>query len=110
MADIMLDLERLRETKTGLATTVAEFKDAAKTNDDLEAAIGRPDERRELQDKAADFESAWNDKRGKLKENLENILEQLTGIIDGWDEWDRDTACDLEGATATGTTNAEVAL
>ncbi|MDY0908378.1 hypothetical protein [Microbacterium sp. CFBP9034] len=110
MADIMLNLERLRETKEGLTATVAEFENAAKTNDGLEGSIGRPDDRRELRDKASDFESAWNDKRGKLQENLANILEQLTGIIDGWDEWDRDTAGSLDGAEATGSTNVQVAL
>ena len=108
--DIMLDLERLRETKDGLTAAVAEFDSASKTNDDLEASIGNPDDRRELRSKVADFESAWNDKRGKLKDNLANILEQLTSIIDGWDEWDRQTACDLEGAEATGSVRAEVAL
>lgn len=110
MADIMLDLERLREARDGLTATVAEFKNASNTNDGLEASIGRPDDRRELRDKASEFESAWDGKRDKLRENLENILEQLTGIVDGWDEWDRDTACSLEGAEATGTVNAQVAL
>ncbi|WP_127473387.1 flagellar protein FlgN [Microbacterium sulfonylureivorans] len=110
MVDIMLDLARLRETKDGLAATVAEFESAAKTNDGLEQSIGKPDDRSELRDKASDFESAWNDKRDKLKENLENILEQLSGIVDGWEEWDRDTACSLDGAEATGTVNAQVAL
>jgi len=104
MADIMLDLARLRETKAGLTATVAEFQDAAAINNGLESSVGRPDDRTALREKASDFESAWNGKRGKLEENLANILEQLTSIIDGWDEWDRQTACDLEGAQATGTT------
>lgn len=110
MADIMLDLDRLRETQAGLTASVNEFKNAARNNDGLEGAIGRPDDRTELRDKASDFESSWNDKRGKLEENLSNILDQLTSIIDGWDEWDRQTTCDLDGATSTGTVNAEVAL
>jgi len=110
MADIMLDLDRLRETQAGLKASIGEFKNAARNNDGVEASIGRPDDRRELRDKASDFESAWNDKRGKLEENLSNILDQLTSIIDGWDEWDRQTTCDLDGATSTGTVNAEVRL
>ena len=104
MPDIMLDLERLRETKAGLEATIGEFKEAASINDGLEQSIGKPDDRSALRDKASDFESAWNGKRGKLEENLTNILEQLTSIVDGWDEWDRQTACDLEGAQASGTT------
>lgn len=110
MVDIMLDLERLRQTRDGLTATVSEFDSAAKTSDGLEDAIGRPDDRGELREKASDFESAWNDKRGRLGENLESILERLTGIVDGWDEWDRDTASSLDGAEASGTVRAEVAL
>jgi Sec-independent protein translocase protein TatA len=105
MADIMLDLERLREAQAGVAAAVAEFKDASDINNDLEEAIGRPDDRSALRDKASDFESAWNGKRDTLTENLENINKQLKSIIDGWDEWDTTTASDLEGATEQTTTN-----
>ena len=110
MADIMLDLARLRETQAGISASIDEFKNAARNNDGLESSVGKPDDRSELRDKVSDFEGSWNDKRGKLEENLANILEQLTSIIDGWDEWDRQTASDLDGATSTGTVNAEVAL
>jgi hypothetical protein len=105
MVDVMLDLERLKTTKQGLTSAIAEFEDAGKINDDLERAIGRPDDRGGLRDKASDFESAWNGKRGTLTENLQNILDQLTNIVDGWETWDADTAADLEGASTTSTTN-----
>lgn len=108
MADIMLDLARLQETQTGLSAAITEFENAAKTNDGLEESIGRPDDRTALRDKASDFEGSWNDKRGKLQENLTNILEQLTSIVDGWTEWDCQTASDLEGAQPTSTTNMQV--
>jgi len=110
MADIMLDLERLRATREGLSAAVSEFENAAATNDGLEESIGRPDDRSDLKDKASDFESSWDNKRGKLKDNLASILDQLTSIIDGWDEWDRQTASDLEGAEATSTTNVRGAI
>ncbi|MDQ7878595.1 hypothetical protein Q9R08_11460 [Microbacterium sp. QXD-8] len=99
--DIMLDLEQLRAAQSGLASSISEFEAASDTNDDLEDAVGRPDGRGDLLNQVIDFEVAWRDKRGKLKENLENIKKQLTSIIDGWDEWDTTTARDLEGSTTT---------
>ncbi|WP_295576717.1 hypothetical protein [uncultured Microbacterium sp.] len=99
--DIMLDLEQLKDAKAGLESSISEFEAAADTNDDLESAIARPDGRSDLLNQVIDFEVAWRDKRGKLKENLTNIKDQLTSIIDGWEEWDTTTASDLEGSTTT---------
>lgn len=99
--DIMLDRQQLREAKAGLVAAIDEFDAAADTNDDLESAIGRPDDRGALLNQVIDFEVAWRDKRGKLQENLTNIKDQLTSILDGWDEWDVGTAHELEGSTST---------
>ena len=99
--DIMLDLEQLKAAQSGLVSSISEFEAASDTNDDLEGAVGRPDGRGDLLNQVIDFEVAWRDKRGKLKENLENIKKQLTSIIDGWEEWDTTTARDLEGSTTT---------
>lgn len=99
--DIMLDLERLRAAKEGLSASIDEFETAAQTNDALEDAVGRPDDRTRLRDVAHDFESAWNDKREALKDNLKNIEERLTSIIDNWTDWDAQTAADLDGAGTT---------
>ncbi|WP_168916493.1 flagellar protein FlgN [Microcella flavibacter] len=101
MSDILLDLERLREARTGLRASIEAFSEAASFADGIERAIGRPDDRGALRDKAHDFEGAWNDKRDALAENLQNIEEQLTSIIDGWTEWDSQTAADLEGAVSS---------
>ena len=105
MADIMLDLERLQTAREGLAAAIAEFEEASKINTGLEKDIGRPDDRTALRDKASDFESKWDGKRGKLSENLSNIHEQLSSIVDGWQEWDAETAADIEAARDTSTTN-----
>lgn len=94
--DIMLDLERMRELHRGLTVSIGEFENAGDTNDQLESAIGNPDGRDALRDKAHDFEGKWNDKRGKLLENLQGIDESLRGIIDTWTTWDTDTAAYFE--------------
>lgn len=109
MPDIMLDFERLTTARAGLAASIAEFEDASSINNGLEDDIDKPDDRGELKDKAGDFESAWNGKRDKLKENLQTILDQLDSILDGWEEWDTGTANDLEaGGSQTTTQNGAV--
>ena len=99
--DIMLDLDRLRLTKTGLTSSVDAFESAAQTNDALESAVGKPDGRSELRQKVSDFEDDWKSNRGKLQKNLDEILKQLTGIIDGWEQWDSETANGFENPTST---------
>lgn len=105
--DIMLDLERLRATQEGLDLSITEFTNAGAINNGLESDIAKPDGRGTLRGKAGDFESAWNDKRDKLAENLTNIQEQLTAIIDGWADWDTETASCLtpEASTQSVTSN-----
>jgi hypothetical protein len=105
----MLDRARLREAKAGLDASVTELSEASDINDGLEDSIDRPDDRNGLRDKASDFESKWNDKRGKLTENLKNIQDQLKQILDGWDEWERQTTASLsETAEPNATTNVNV--
>lgn len=94
--DIMLDLVRMRQLHDGLMIVINEFEAAGRTNDSLEDAIDLPDDRSSLRDKAHDFEAAWNDKRGKLEENLDGIQESLRGIVDAWSDWDAETAADIE--------------
>ena len=100
--DIMLDIERLRETRKTLNRVTQEFEQAAEINNGLESAIGRPDGRNELMRRASDFESKWNRKRGTLSDNLKNIEEQIASIVDGWTEWDSCTAQELEGSVQPG--------
>ncbi|MBD8011511.1 hypothetical protein AB0O65_01175 [Microbacterium sp. NPDC077391] len=107
--DIMLDRARLREALTGLNAAITAFDEAAAINNDLEEAVDRPDDRSSLRDKVGDFESAWNRKRDKLNENLGSIRDQLTSIVDNWDQWDTETAAELESAGSEQTTSARIA-
>lgn len=97
----MLDLERLRTANEGLVNSISEFENAAKRNDELEKSIGRPDDRSALRDKASDFESAWNDKREALLENLTGIQEHLQAIVDNWHTVDTDAAAAMTADTTT---------
>lgn len=101
MTDIMLDLERLQAARAGLRASIEAFDAASSFTNGIEKSIGRPDDRGALKDRVHDFEGKWNDKRDALAENLQNIEEQLGSIIDGWAEWDAQTAADLQGAVQT---------
>jgi hypothetical protein len=93
--DIMLDLGRLRATGEGLRASIREFENATNTADGLEQAVGRPDDRTRLRDRAHDFEGDWNDRRAILTENLAKVQEQLEAIVDGWSDWDVETASQM---------------
>jgi hypothetical protein len=100
--DIMLDLGRLRATGEGLRASIREFENATNTADGLEQAVGRPDDRTRLRDRAHAFEGDWNDRRAILIENLAKVQEQLEAIVDGWTDWDVDTASELTCGPAAG--------
>ena len=102
--DIMLDLERLKSAQTGLSASISAFADAGSTNNALENAIGRPDDRSSLRDKASDFEAAWHKKRDKLLERLRDIEGHIGAIITEWNALDVDSAKSLEGTNAPSTT------
>ena len=101
MPDIMLDLERLRAADEGLRASIAEFEHASQTTDGLERAIGRPDDRTRLRDRAHDFEGEWNDRRAILTENLAKVKEHLEAIIAGWSDWDVEACAGLTGQPTT---------
>lgn len=103
MPDIMLDLQRLRAANDGLRASITEFENAAKTTDGLERAIGTPDDRTRLRDRAHDFEGDWNDRRATLTENLAKIQGQLQAIVDGWTDWDIETSTQLAAEPANAT-------
>lgn len=95
----MIDFARLRDAQTGLAAAITAFEDAAKTNDNLEEAIGNPHSKDKLRRRVGWFESKWDGNREDLTEKLTGIQERLTGIIDGWEKWEQDAAAALEEAS-----------
>ncbi len=92
MTDVMLDLAKLTETRDGLAASIQAFRTASDFASGLKDAVDRPDDRSVLRDKVDAFESDWNDRRDDLLEAIEGIHEHIVGIIDGWTQWDVDTA------------------
>ncbi len=96
MADILIKISELETVKRSLDSIVEEFENATDSSEDLEADIGDPFDRSDLRDKACDFEERWDDKRGDLKESLKKVSEHIKGVIDGFENWDSETALQFQ--------------
>ncbi|MEU4452141.1 flagellar protein FlgN [Nocardioides sp. NPDC023903] len=96
MADVKIKIETLSRIATQLDSIVSEFENATSQSEALEADIGNPYGRGDLRDKAQDFEERWDDKRDDLKESLKELQEHVKGVVDGFENWDSETALQFQ--------------
>lgn len=96
MADVSIKIAELDTVATSLSKIVEEFEQASSRADKLEDAIGDPFGRNELREAAEDFEDRWNNKRDELKDALQDIQEHVKGVVDGFQNWDSETALAFE--------------
>jgi len=92
---VQIPYEVLNELNGSLKQIMVEFADAAERADDLEAAIGSPLGRTGLRTQAGVFESAWNDKRETLRQDMEEVQKHVEEIGKGWVNWDTEAASQL---------------
>lgn len=96
MADVKIKIETLSRIATQLDSIVNEFENATSQSEALEADIGNPYGRGDLRDKAQDFEERWDDKRDELKDSLKELHEHVKGVVDGFENWDSETALQFQ--------------
>ncbi|MER7558474.1 flagellar protein FlgN [Nocardioides sp. NPDC051685] len=96
MADVKIKIETLSRIATQLDSIVSEFENATSQSEELEADIGNPYGRGDLRDKAQDFEERWDDKRDELKDSLKELHEHVKGVVDGFENWDSETALQFQ--------------
>lgn len=96
MADVKIKVDTLSRIATQLDSIVNEFENATSQSEALEADIGNPYGRGDLRDKAQDFEERWDDKRDDLKESLKELHEHVKGVVDGFENWDSETALQFQ--------------
>lgn len=96
MADVSIKIAELDTVATSLSKIVEEFEQASSRADKLEDAIGDPFGRNDLREAAEDFEDRWNNKRDELKDALQDIQEHVKGVVDGFQNWDSETALAFE--------------
>jgi hypothetical protein len=97
MADVVwVKYSTLERTSGQLERILSELEDAASLSGDLLGAIGRPYGRGELHDRVDSFESGWDNRRGDLVRDITKIREHVVGVLDGFREWDEETASQMD--------------
>lgn len=96
MADVSIKIAELDTVAKSLSSIVEEFEQASSRADKLEDAIGDPFDRDDLREAAEDFEDRWNNKRDELKDALKGVQEHVKGVVDGFQNWDSETALAFE--------------
>lgn len=108
MADdaVWINYATLQRTSGQLGRIIAELEDARGLSDQLRDAIGSPYGHGALRDRAGDFESRWDNRRGDLIRDITKIHEHVAGVLEGFADWDAETASQMDvdasgGSTAT---------
>lgn len=86
----------LERTGRQLGNIIGELGDAGGLADELRSAIGSPYGKGALADRVGDFESRWDDRRNDLIRDIEKIREHVVGVLDGFRDWDAETAAGMD--------------
>lgn len=97
MADVYITLDKLEQVVTSLEEIISDFDNATSLSEELEAAIGDPFGEHKLRDEAQEFEERWDDKRKQLSDGLKGIRDHVTGVLEGIEQWDAETAKAFNG-------------
>lgn len=98
MNDVLVKFADLTTLNDALKKIVEEFDSAEKRADVLESAIGDPYGRNDLREAVEDFEDRWDDKRDELRDGIKKVQEHVQGVIEGFTDWDVETAASMEPA------------
>jgi len=92
---VRLSYDEIGALYTNLLATQTEFENASARASDLADDIGRPYDRGELRDEANTFESQWDDRRGKLNEGLESVINRAKTVLEGFGDFDLESAAQM---------------
>ena len=96
---VLIKYSELKAVGDNLKKIVQELKDASKRADVLEEAIGDPYGKNKLREAAEEFEDGWDDRRNKLLEDIEKVEQHVAGVLEGFEQWDKDTSNEMESAS-----------
>ncbi|WP_405373046.1 MULTISPECIES: hypothetical protein [unclassified Microbacterium] len=99
--DIDIPMSDLESLDRALRNIITEFENAGGRADQLQAWIGRPHGESALRDEIDRFESAWNDKRDTLKEDVAAVQEQVAAVAQAWADFDSEAAASMDNTTRT---------
>lgn len=96
MNDVLIKYHELDTLVERLTAIIDEFEGAGDRSDLIRDAVGRPFGRSELTEKAAESESRWDYKRGKITETLKTIRDAGKGLHEAFQEFDEEAAAKFE--------------
>ncbi|MBH0008877.1 MULTISPECIES: hypothetical protein [unclassified Salinibacterium] len=96
---VLIKYTELKAVGDHLKNIIEELKEASKRSNGLEAAIGNPFGRTKLREAAQEFEDGWDDRRKALLEDIEKVEQHVVGVLEGFEEWDKDTSKEMESAS-----------
>ena len=94
---VLVKYTELDELNAKLKDIVAELEGAADRADTLEDAIGDPYGKNTLREAVEDFEDRWNNKRKNLAADIKKVQEHVQGVLEGFEQWDAETAAGSDG-------------
>lgn len=96
MADLVLDMNQLKQLADDLKAITKELEDADSNASSAAEATGHD----ELRDRVNDFADKWRVKRGDMLKDVSNLSGMISTIVENFGQVDKDLAKALEGAAA----------
>ncbi len=93
---VKVDYDELGSLRSELDAIIAEFDHAGARRRELQGAVGRPYGFSDLYTVAGDFESRWDDRRNRLKDNCQTVSDHVRDVIAGFQQGDADMASQIE--------------
>lgn len=97
--EVLIKYSQLDRVNERLKKIIEELEDASGRSNDLEGWIGNPYGKGKLRDRASEFESGWDDRRNKLLEDIQKVQQHVDGVLEGFAEWDSETANGMDSAS-----------
>lgn len=96
---VLIKYDELKSVDDALKAIISELKEASSRSNALEDAIGKPYGKSALKNAASEFESGWDDRRNALRDDIEKVQQHVAGVLEGFEQWDSDTANEMESAS-----------
>ncbi|GAA2171286.1 hypothetical protein GCM10009846_04590 [Agrococcus versicolor] len=94
--DVLIHFSDLDALNEKLKEITSELENAGSRADQLEDAIGDPYGKNDLREAVEDFEDRWNNRREDLAKDITALQEHVQGVLDGFSDWDTETAASME--------------
>jgi hypothetical protein len=87
---IIIDLEELKDIKSGLSFVHEEMSNISDITDRINELVGNPEP--DLKGAISDFDGSWDDNRKEIVDSAAKMSEATQHTIEDWNKWDSDAA------------------